>query len=351
MPRLAWAWMAGTLALFIAGCRGCELPELKKDQDPLVNEDGVDWVMTEHGLATLDIDGDGRLDVVGLCATHSLGGPSEGPFSICAFDGVDFRLLWRVGEHARETFYATHIAAIGDKVFVVDPLGRAQVLSPKDGSEIAFTQLSDRAKEICAEADGAWIFTADGKGTRFRFEPPTGDPAERPRSCRQPVGGALQGCLLGRSVDVDVSLHCANMPFGEPIEGVMAARYAMKGRRGAVIGTHTPGTGYPVVVAFHVDEHDTVSIDWQRPLTDDAPLSDGTSQPVGPVVTERHIFIGHGDTIVALDPATGKTQWRQPTKSYMTLHADDQRVYVGRWSRLQIHDADTGKPFGGIGDR
>ena len=310
--------LASLAALVLAGCGSCE--SLRE-----ANNESVVWIPQGHGLATLDIDGDGGLDIIGLCATARWLDPESGPCSICAFDGDDMSLRWRVGEYDRELTFGIHLAAIAGKVFVVDPQGRAQALSPQDGSEIAFTQLSERAREVCALPDGAWVVTADNKTSSFLFDPPTIDPAKRPPHCFHDIED-----LRPR------------------LDDMMPMAHATNGTRGAIVGLHIRGTPYPMAAGFVIPEG---MITWKRALSDGDPLLDSADVPRDVAVSADHVFAGHGHDLVALDPATGETQWRQPMKSIWALHADERRVYVGRWQRLDVLDVDTGKSLGGIGRR
>ena len=95
---------------------------------------------------------------------------------------------------------------------------------------------------------------------------------------------------------------------------------------------------------------------WRRGMTE------GT-QPAAAHVGLEKMALVHGRVIVtyddlrdvhhvqAIDAATGVTLWDEETPSFLDLRATPSRVYVLRWSRLDVRDAATGALLGGVGAR
>jgi PQQ-like domain len=315
----------------------------------------VNWVMNPNvaDAATGDVDGDAHEDFIGLCTV----GGHDAPYSLCAFSGADWSLLWRYGEFKRTNFHATRYAVSGQHALFVDDLGKAHVVELRGGREVRVSELSERANDLCAGADpkSAWAELADGRGMKVPLsnDPPVA--AKRPAHCRQHGLGSVTTCMaLGATRNLAgnplAGDSCANMPLPPTIDGFIATDVSYDSNVGALRGLHGPGTPYPMVAAFQVSG-DSGTVLWKRPVVDGSPLASPPGGLGKLVIAGGRVITTLDKELVALDDKTGKTLWRTPSASFMALAASTTRVYVGRWSRLDVRDASTGQLLGGVGMR
>jgi hypothetical protein len=130
-----------------------------------------------------------------------------------------------------------------------------------------------------------------------------------------------------------------------------------EGTIGIATGRKTPSTTVPMIMGFTVGQSVDAAPLWQHPV----PPGDGLGGLSGSHFAEQGLAAGRvvsayddlgGAThLIAFDALTGQTQWDVITESYYEFHLTKARLFVGRFTRLDVRDAATGKLLGGIGSR
>lgn len=315
---------------------------------------GVNWVTTKWGISTVAIDHDAVEDIVGPCTDPT----SDAPFSLCAFDGATFRMRWRTAPLGSSLgAHAARQAILGRSAVIADPVGVVHVLDLETGTERASAKLLDRAEQVCTPTespDRLWIAVAGAGG--FLFDPAKGalTPASRPRSCPKPFEGSMAECMHSVGVPND---RCVGVTLPPEVPGFRPERVGRDGLDGVALGSHSPGTSYPMVAGFEVVEGKAGKLRWQRPVFPGDPLAGPTAE------LNQYLFVAAGRAVtiygstgtsphvVAFDAKTGAPQWDTPSQQFFGFHASATRVYVMRWSRLEVLDAKSGRFLGAIGTR
>jgi hypothetical protein len=304
---------------------------------------GPFWVMAAHALDVADLDGDGEEDVVGLCSDQL-----DGAASFCAFSlkRAEATLVWKFGTLNREQVHQAHVVALGDRVLLVDPGALARVVALADGKEHAAIQFDDRVRESCKPSEhpaGVWLRLADDSTFLVDMPKGTAAPEPRPRSC-PPSDEQPWLCMKGMG-----GAGCKDMTLPAEVKNMLPLEVVYGGRWGVLLGMHTPGTSYAMIAGFEVGQTDTTFV---RPLADGPPLQSPEGHPMAPIVISGdRVFAKHDDEVVAIGVQDGKTLWRAKPGASMTLRASEGRVYVGRWTALEIIDANDGQHIATIGMR
>ena len=319
------------------------------------------WAASGYSIAEVDIDGDGVLDLVGLCADRP---GSEGSLYVGAFDGKTFEPRWRsasVGDQANA--YLVQLGVAAGRVAVADPLGSLHVLDLTSGKEVARVPLTDRADVICAprEAPGRhWIATKDR--TESSFDPRTLAlvPAPRPASCPPGRFAVTVDLALCTALPPDVAGsmgECTGSGAPPPIPGFIGMEMAVDGADGVVAGMKSPGSSVPMIAGFTPGAAGKAPrLRWQRGAAPGSPLDAKEMSPSRPGLAAGRAIVTYEDLhgahhLEAIDAPTGRTLWDTTSESFLQFRTTATRIYVMRWSRLDVRDAATGALLGGVGAR
>jgi hypothetical protein len=129
------------------------------------------------------------------------------------------------------------------------------------------------------------------------------------------------------------------------------------GAIGVSTGRKSPSTTIPMIMGFATGKTADSAPLWIHPV----PPGDGLGGLMGSHFAEAGLAAGRvvsayddlsGAThLVAFDAGTGQTQWDVITESYYEFHLTKARLFVGRYTRLDVRDPATGKLLGGLGSR
>jgi hypothetical protein len=305
------------------------------------------WVMARHGLAVGKIDDDAHEDVIGLCSDGL-----QGDASLCAFSGADLDLVWRTETFRRDLAHTVHVVAAAGRAVLIDPSAVAHSVLLASGQVTSRVQLADRAEEACVPREHpatVWLRLADS--SEALLDPARGSltRAPRPGSCRRTDAAQVAICMMPGNANFES--ECTATPLPPGVGGMLPMTVAYDGTTGALLGTHTPGTGYTMLAAFDITQ-EGAKVRFKRALADGSPLAVPEGASIAPlIVAGGRIVTQRADGVAAFDAASGRTVWSANPGAFMTLHASENRVYVGRWTALDIYAADTGRPIGTIGKR
>lgn len=316
------------------------------------------WASGGYSIAEMDVNGDKVLDFVGLC-TDSGG---EGPLHVGAFDGKSFEMLWRsapLGDKGNA--YMVHVGAAGGRVAVVDALAVAHVLNGADGREVGSVQLSDRVAELCSPREDPrhiWIATKDKVEASLDPVTLTMTKGARPASCAIAASPGRAVVCSGLPPEMAARQQECLSPSAAPfVPGLVALETVVEGENGVATGTKTQGSSVPMIIGYTPGGNGrTSTVRWQRGVAPGSPLAakeTGFSRVTlagGRAVTTYEDLKGTHH-LQGIDAASGRTLWDQDTGSFLQWRSTPTRVYVMRWTRLEVRDAATGKLLGGIGQR
>jgi hypothetical protein len=357
--------LSGLLLGALLACKGgmCarEVAELMlADGGPADSNTEVWWASGGYSIVETDVNGDGVLDFVGLCTDPG----GEGPLYVGAFDGRTFKLLWRsasIGDHGNA--YLVQVGVAAGRVAAADGLGVLHVLEAASGKEAAKVQLSDRAETICAPREDPrrlWIALKDK--TEAFVDPGAPHklvPGARPASCPPAVVPAASSIVCTvLPPDVAASRAECTGPYAAPsIPGFVGMQVAVDGHDGVVAGMKSPGSAVPMIAGFTPGAAgQPPKLRWQRGVAPGSPLAAKEAPLSEPSLSAGRVVVTYEDLqgehrLEAIDAATGKTMWDVPTESLLRLRITPTRVYVLRWTRLDVRDAATGALLGGVGSR
>jgi hypothetical protein len=333
------------IALALAGCDRQPKDRDAESQTPA--DRTVYWVTARDAFAAGDLNADGVEDFAGLCSDPEVGARDA---SFCAFDGARFGLLWRQPGFAAAEAYASRVALVGKRAVLITPGAEVRVHDAATGAPGARAKLSDRAQEICTPSRHAgmvWIETADGRGSLL--DPKSATLRDEPRPPECPKRSAQQGTLA--LCQAMANERCAGLDVPPKVESFMPMESMRSGDRVVTLGNHSPGTSYPMLVGFDAA---TKSLRWQRPLFPGDVLAGPATLPNGADLS-GNLFVSHydkdGQHLIGIDATTGKTLWDVSSPSLFTLRTSSTRVYVMRWTRLDVRDGTDGRLLGGVGER
>jgi hypothetical protein len=130
---------------------------------------------------------------------------------------------------------------------------------------------------------------------------------------------------------------------------------AIDGQRGVVIGVNQKGTPYPMLVGFDVTRGRPGALRWSRAVFPGDPLAAPTSGVPRITTAGGRAFSSYeldgSAHLVGVSLLDGKTLWDMPSAAVSALIARPARLYVTRWTRLDVRDAASGTLLGGIGSR
>jgi hypothetical protein len=273
---------------------------------------------------------------------------------LCGFDGATFQQLWCVpvvGE-ARSTG-AIRLGVAGRAVVYTDAGAVAHVLDLGTGVERFGIKLTSRATFLCSPSDvpgKLWIKNEEKQGLLLDPVAQTVVAGRRPASCPQPRKDI--DCFRGEASPI--CLPAATPPNTR----VMRVDTTLsEGSLAVSVGRKAPSTTIPMIMGFTAGKSVESAPLWQHPV----PPGDGLGGLWGSHFAEVGLAggravsayddVGGATHLIAFDALTGQTQWDVITESYYEMHLTPTRVFVGRYSRLDVRDAATGKLLGGIGSR
>jgi hypothetical protein len=337
----------------VLACRGGSCVSAVREIAP-----DVSWVSGGNSIAEGYVNRDAVLDFVGVFTNRG----TEGPLYVGAFDGASFGLLWRSASIGSDwnNAYLVKLGIAGGRVAVADTQGLLHVLDLASGNEVGSAQLAERADEICAPADDPrrlWVSTKDRK-TAF-FDPTTLAlvPAPRPASCPVAVM-KFTGSCSATPPDVRARrAECASREAPPPVSDFVALDGSVDGPDGVASGIKTHGSAVPILVGFTPGRAGVEpALRWQRGVVQGSSLGAKEGDLSELPLANGRAFVGYEDLrsrhhLEAIEAATGRTLWDEPTESFFHVRATATRVYVMRWTRLDVRDATTGALLGGVGSR
>jgi putative pyrroloquinoline-quinone binding quinoprotein len=312
-------------------------------------EPGIWWVTAREAFAAGDIDGDQVEDFVGLCSDPV---PDPAAPSLCAFDGKTFRARWRVPAGAAKDAYAVRVTLVGRYAVAVDAAGVLRVHDATTGAVLGSLRLPDRAERLCADgAAGLWVDTVDRSGRHVDVPQATEGTGPRPATCLETNPGRAMICMHGAPLP-----ECKSFTLPPHVDGFSPMSVAVAGGDAVAAGHHSPGTSYPMLVGFDPGAEADGKARWQRAVAPGDPLSthaadnplQGVELAGGRTVTTYETGEPH---FIAIDAKDGHTLWDVTSASYFAYRLSAARLYVMRWSRLDVRDATDGRLLGGVGSR
>ncbi|MSP24950.1 MAG: hypothetical protein EXR75_07240 [Myxococcales bacterium] len=305
--------------------------------------------MSDNGFALGKVDADAVEDIVGLCSSSL-----QGEVNFCAFSGADLRPLWGIGKFALNAAHTVTVVVAGVHALLMDPAALVHIVALADGKELGNMQLADRATETCTPSEHpgvVWVRLADRSELLLDPTRRSSTPTPRPASCRSTESGMVTMCMASGGAGRAPMHDCESMPLPPPLPDMLPFVVSYDGATGALLGAHSPGTGYPMLAAFNVAAGGS-TLRFKRPVAEGSPLADTSTDTSGPMkLAGGRIVAKQGSEIVAFDATTGKRLWSAAPGSFSTLHLSAARAYVGRWSELAIYDAASGARVGQIGSR
>ena len=151
--------------------------------------------------------------------------------------------------------------------------------------------------------------------------------------------------------------ECTGRIVPPDVPGFMALHVAAEGGHGVAAGMKSPGSAVPMLVGFTpASPGRAPTLRWQRGFAPGSPLEAQltdvpTFKLAGGRVVVTYDDLAGAHHLAAIEASTGKTLWDVTTESLFRLGASATRVYVSRWSRLDVRDAATGALLGGVGMR
>jgi serine/threonine-protein kinase len=274
---------------------------------------------------------------------------------LCAFDGATFLPIWCVpvvGE--AHTTGAIRLGAAGRFLVYTDAGAVAHVLDIATGAQRSAIKLTSRATFLCSPSDAPgklWIKNEEKQGLLL-------DPAlqtvavaaQRPPSCPQPRKDV--DCFRGQASPICLP---ASAP---PKTRIMHVDVTLSdGAIGVSTGRKSPSTTIPMIMGFTAGKTADSAPLWIHPV----PPGDGLGGLMGSHFAEAGLAggrvvsayddLGGATHLVAFDAGTGQTLWDVNTESYYEFSLTKTRLFVGRYSRLDVRDPVTGKLLGGLGSR
>jgi outer membrane protein assembly factor BamB len=300
----------------------------------------VDDVWWESLPSEIDINGDAVPDVVGFCTDAR----PEAPPRVCAADGASFAILWRSAPLVDVgPTYMLVLGAAGDKVVVVDALGVLHVYDVRTGKEYpAKHRIDQRAAHTCrpAEHPGKLWIVAQNLRKGWLFDPASASvtPAPPPRSC------LLYDCWVwngtsGCEVALNVSGWLALAAVQDGDDG-LAVLTSLEGANGQRYAGFKPGAAPPRWVH---------QIPPTEPLRARSGVDRDRVRLAGSRVVAGYDDITDKSHLVALDAKTGEQKWDVITTHRREFVLTPTRIYELDSPRLDVRDAATGKPLGGVG--
>ncbi|MEP7122867.1 MAG: serine/threonine-protein kinase [Byssovorax sp.] len=273
---------------------------------------------------------------------------------LCAFDGTGFQSIWCVpvvGD-AHSTG-AIRLGVAGRSAVYTDAGAVAHVLDLATGSQRAAIKLTSRATFLCAPSDlpgKIWIKNEEKQGLLLDPAAQTVVAGRRPVTCPQRRKDI--DCLFGAA-----SAVCLPAPAKPSTKLMRVDTMLSEGAIGVATGRKAPSTTIPMIMGFAAEKAGDATPLWIHPV----PPGDGLGGVWGSHFAEMDLAGGRvvstyddlsGAThVVAFDASTGQMQWDVISESYYELHLTPTRLFVGRFSRLDVRDAATGKLLGGLGSR
>ncbi len=320
------------LAILLA-LTGCRLDACEAIASRAADLPDLYWRASPVAFDTADIDGDGSDEIVGLC-NHVI----HEALRLCAYDVAKQKLVWETASLPSDEALAAHVAIRGDRALLVDHTGAARVVSLAGGEELSSRPLAHPASEHCLPAehpDAVWLRLADDTSFLYTPSSDTLAAAPRPASCRDTDPRKLGECMLLGGPG------CGALPPPERYAGHLPMAVAYEGDVGALFATKTGGGSQAVVFGFEIGQTDVLYAHPTRQTDGAAPL----------LLSNQRVFTKDADEVVALDARSGKTLWRTRSGNFNTLHASATRLYVGRWTAIEVYDASSGERLATIGHR
>ena len=274
---------------------------------------------------------------------------------LCAFDGATFQSIWCVpvvGE--AHTTGAIRLGIAGRSLVYTDAGAVAHVLDLATGAQRSAIKLTSRATFLCSSSDAPgklWLKNEEKQGLLLdpalqtvavaARRPPSCPQARRDVDCFRREGSPI--CLPAATPPSTKIMH-VDVTLSDGVNGVSTGRKA-------------PSTTIPMIMGFTAGKPADAAPLWIHPV----PPGDGLGGLVGSHFAEAGLAGGRvvssyddlsGAThLVAFDAVTGQTLWDVITESYYELSLTKTRLFVGRYSRLDVRDPATGKLLGGLGSR
>jgi hypothetical protein len=152
-------------------------------------------------------------------------------------------------------------------------------------------------------------------------------------------------------------LECADRVAPPDVPGFTALQVAAEGSNGVAAGMKNPGSAVPMLVGFTPGGAGRAPVlRWQRGFASGSPLGAQMADIPAVKLAGGRAVVTYNDLagahhLEAVEASSGKTLWDVNTESLFRFRTSATRVYVSRWSRLDVRDAATGALLGGVGTR
>jgi hypothetical protein len=314
-------------------------------------------------LELCDVNGDGKLDVVGRVNTFE---KSEQVVHFAAYDGIGGHELWRTTSFG--TFSEEHSAksrVVGDVVVAGDSRGQLHAFALADGQPRWKVSLGEQVDHLCPGGDGeAIVVTADEVTRVVSLADGAFRPGDAPADCDAPPrtpgtygitddGGAF------RDNAVEPWLPGEGDPAVEPAKGMRIDRgFTASGELHVALGIKEPGTRVPMVAVYRGED-----LLWASPIPTGDPLAaeegdDGLAVLRDGVLVTTYAVKGADQPgrLVARDVERGAVRWDveiphsgEVSSGPRLMAASASRVFVAHWTWLEAFDLGTGEHLYTIG--
>lgn len=299
-----------------------------------------------------DVNGDGVEDFAGRYNVLDMK-TSQSLVFVGAFDGKTFQRIWAtpsLGTH-EQAGQSSLFGVAANQVLVTDFRAKAHAIDARTGKETRVTAMSDRAQFVCSPSDGPseiWVEVADKKHVLFDMAKGTATVA----TTKPPWCAARQATSCSDHSFLDNVCEPSSAERSALYKAGISARTVIR-RDGPpiFIGQKTPGTAYPLIVAF---DPKAGTFAWQQSVAPDPALAQTLSDYPATLAGGR-LFTIYKTTspeevhVTAFDPASGKRlldfkvprgdQGTEPREIVVTA----QRIYVPHWTWLDVFDARDGR--------
>jgi outer membrane protein assembly factor BamB/DNA-directed RNA polymerase subunit RPC12/RpoP len=327
----------------------------------------VERLRTSRRPLIVDVDGDGKLDVIALA---DLRDGARGGSAFVALEGQTGKRLWQIGADDRGT--DEYVAVAGGRLFVLGGSGQVQGYDLVTAARQWSTALGDKGHRFCAarEPDSVLVAVADGRvlaldvktgrqtpsSTRTCASLPTDedpdneDPRDRtdPQAPVGTVGISCGGVTVMGDQNYTVPDACAVRAHVDSahLGGMVAhALWQLPGGNWLAYGVRDPGTHSPLVGVLQKRK-----LLWKADVPPGNPLDaqDGGPHPI--VLADDRVVAGYalkndGSTrLAAFALSNGKRLWDVTIAGKRVERAvwAGGELYLYRDGRIEVRDPATG---------